>query len=569
MLHDIETFLAAARGDVPCDIVVRHARVVNVFTGTVSETPVGVLNGYIVGLGDYSGKSEIDAKGSFLVPGFVEGHIHVESTLLTIPEFARAVLPHGTTTAVIDPHEIANVYGMAGIRYMLDSAETCPLDIFIMLPSCVPATPLETSGATLTADDLAELINHPRVAGIGELMNFPGVYNGDPEMLKRTALAGDKVADGHAPGLSGKNLNAYILAGVMTDHESTTAREALEKLERGMHVHVREGSTEHNLAALAKIITPNNSQFMSLVSDDRHPSDLIQKGHLDYSVRIAQQNGVGCFTALQMATINTARCYKLKRFGAIAPGYHADFFLTDSLEKCIPRKVWKNAVLVAENGVCCVDTGTTPPLPGPSMNCAPIDIHSFSIAVQSEKIRVINVIEGQIFTRSSEEPVSVKDGKVVSDISRDLLKLAVIERHHATGNIGVGFVHGFGLKKGALASTVAHDSHNIIVVGTDDTDMLKAAQTLIGCGGGLVVVDDEKISALLPLPVGGLMAEGHVDDIAAKERAVFDAAHACGSTLENPFMTLSFLALTPIPELKLTDKGLVDATQFCYVELAV
>lgn len=569
MLHDIETFLAAARGDIPCDIVIVNARVVNVFSGAVIEQNVGIHNGFIVGFGDYTGTTQIDAKGAFLVPGFVEGHIHVESTLLTIPEFARAVLPHGTTTAVIDPHEIANVYGMDGIRFMLDSAETCPLDIFIMLPSCVPATPLETSGATLTADDLAELIDHPRVAGIGELMNFPGVFNGDPEMLKRAALAGDKVADGHAPGLSGKNLNAYILAGVMTDHESTSAAEALEKLERGMHVHVREGSTEHNLADIAKIVTPGNAQFMSFVSDDRHPSDLIEKGHLDYSVRLAQQNGIGCFTAIQMASINTARCYKLHRIGAIAPGYQADFFITDSLETCIPHKVMKKGVLVAENGACCIDTGSTPPLPGPSMNCAPIDIDSFTVAAKSEKIRVINVVEGQIVTRASEESAPVQNSKCVSDVSRDLLKLAVIERHHATGNIGLGFVHGFGLKKGALASTVAHDSHNIIVVGTSDEDMLAAARSLIDCGGGLVVVSEGNVTAQLPLPVGGLMADGHVNDIAARERVVFDAAHACSCVLENPFMTLSFLALTPIPELKLTDKGLVDATTFSYVELAV
>lgn len=569
MATDMISYIAAARGDTPCDVVIRNAQVVNVFTHTVETVDVGVSQGRIAGLGAYEGHAIIDAAGAFLVPGFVEGHIHVESTLLPIPEFARVVLPRGTTTAVIDPHEIANVYGLDGIRYMLTCAESCPLDIFVMLPSCVPATPLETSGACLSADDLATLIDHPRVKGIGELMNFPGVIHGDPEMLKRAALAGDKVADGHAPGVTGAALNAYISAGAMTDHESTTAEEAREKCARGMHVHIREGSTEHNLAELVQILTPENARFMSFVSDDRHPSDLQKKGHLDYSVRLAQQHGVPAITAIQMVTINTAQCYGLAHIGAIAPGYQADFFLTPSLTDCTPTRVWKKGVVVAENGACCVDTGTLPALPAPSMNVKPLTPDTLTVSAQSERIRVINVVEGQIITQATEEDAPVRDGRLESDTTRDLLKIAVIERHHATGNCGIGFVRGFGMKHGALVSTVAHDSHNIIVVGTNDADMYTAIETVISDGGGLAVVRDGVVRAHLPLPIGGLMAEGHLDDIVRQENVVLTAARECGCTLENPFMTLSFLALTPIPALKLADRGLVDAVRFCFVELAV
>jgi adenine deaminase len=561
--------LAVVRGGQPCDLVITNARVVNVFSGEILRTTVGVTDGLMVGFGDYRGRATLDARGAFLVPGFVEGHIHVESTLLTIPEFARAVMPRGTTTAVIDPHEIANVFGLAGIRYMLACAETCPLDIFVMLPSCVPATPFEAAGATLTADDLATLINHPRVAGIGELMNFPGVINGDAEMLKRAALAGTKTADGHCPGLGGLALNAYVFAGVQTDHESTTADEAREKLRRGMHVHIREGSAEHNLAELVKIVTPANACNCSLVTDDRHPDDLVDRGHLDYSVRLAMQQGVPPVTAIQMATINTARTYHLPRVGAIAPGYCADFFLTDTLEQCAPTVVFKRGRRVAENGRCLVDTGVLPPLPGPSMNVAPLDEKAFAVPCAGGTVRVINIVAGQIVTTETREPAPVQAGALTSDLARDLLKMAVVERHHATGRVGVGLVRGLGLKTGAIGSTVAHDAHNIIVAGTNDRDLLVATRALAEMGGGFVAVRDGAVLASLALPIAGLMSDRPLAEVVAAQKALLGAAQTLGGALDNPFMTLSFLALTPIPALKLTDRGLFDATRFQPVPLLV
>ena len=552
-------------------MLLKTLKFVNVFSSEIIESSVGITGETIVGIGEYEGVKTIDAKGAFLVPGFVEGHIHVESTLLTIPEFAKAVLPHGTTTAVIDPHEIANVYGVAGIKYMLDSAATCPMDIFVMLPSCVPASPFESAGEVLMAADLAKLIDNPHVAGIGELMNYPALCNGDPEFLKRAELAEKykKIADGHSPGLTGKMLNAYVLAGAQTDHECTTSQEAREKLELGMHVHIREGSSEHNLLELIKIITPENSRFFSFVSDDKHPDDLLEQGHLDHSVRLAIKNGIPPLTAIQMVTINTARCYRLNHIGAIAPGYQADFFLTENLEECYPETVYKKGKLVAEKNICCVDTGTTPQLPGKSMEVSPLSSESFSVKIENEKVHVIGIIEHQIITDNLIENTPEKNGFLISDIKNDLIKIAVIERHHATGKIGVGLVKGLGLKSGAIASTFAHDAHNIIVAGVSDEEMLAAVNELIEMGGGYVAVENEKVVAEQSLPIGGLMCELPVEEAAAQLKNVAQAARKLGSQLDNPFMTLSFLALTPIPALRITDSGLFDATKFELTSLGV
>lgn len=561
--------LAVARGEAPCDLVIVNARVVNVLSAEIMPASVGVYDGVIVGFGDYTGRDVIDAQGALLVPGFIEAHIHVESTLLTIPEFARAVLPRGTTAAVIDPHEIANVHGLPGIKYMLDSARATPLDIFVMLPSCVPATPFESAATVLNASDLATLINDPNVAGVGELMNFPGVLNGDPEMLQRAALAADKVADGHCPGLSGMPLNAYILAGVQTDHESTSADEALEKLRKGLHVHLREGSAEHNLGALARIVTPANACNCSLASDDRHPDDLVEKGHLDYSVRVAIAHGIPPITAVQMASITTARMYKLAHRGAIAPGYYADFFLTDSLETCRPTLCFKHGRIVARDGVCVAEISAPPPLPAAAMNVAPLAEDAFAVRAAGQQVRVIEIVPGQIITRAATAPAPVSDGMLVADPSRDLLKIAVIERHHATGRVGVGLVRGLGLQRGALASTVAHDAHNLIVAGVNDREMLAAARALVVCGGGFVVVEHGAVKAALPLPIAGLMSDKPLAEVVAAQKTLLAAARSLGGALDNPFMTLSFLALTPIPELKITDRGLFDARTFAPVSLFV
>ncbi|NLF37995.1 adenine deaminase [bacterium] len=568
-MHHTAEKLAAARRDVPCDLVIRGARVVNVFSGEVVETGVGVFEGRIVGLGDYDGREVVEAGGAFLVPGLIEGHIHVESTMLTIPEFARLVLPCGTTAAVIDPHEIANVFGVDGILYMLRSAAYSPLDVFVMLPSCVPASPFESAGANLTADDLAALINEACVAGIGEVMNFRAVCEGDPEFLRRIDVGKGKVVDGHAPGLAGPLLNAYVLAGITSDHESTTAAEAREKLRLGMHLHIREGSTERNLLDLVPVVTQANARFCSFVTDDKHPDDFLAEGHLDHSIRLAIKAGVPAVTAVQMATINTAQHYRLPNLGAIAPRYHADFFLAETLEECRPARVYKRGVLVAENGRCVAQTGAPPPLSRATMNVKPFADNPFAVAAAGARVRVINIVPRQIVTKESIEPAPVRGGMLEADTGRDLLKIAVVERHKASGNVGVALVRGFGLQRGAIASTVAHDAHNIIAVGTNDGDLRAAVEALVHLGGGLAVVEGGVVRATLALPIAGLMSTKRFEDVAAGERAVVEAARALGCTMRNPFMTLSFLALTPVPELKITDQGLVDARAFTHVALFV
>lgn len=563
--------LAAARGDIPCDLVIRNARVVNVLSAEIMPASVGVFDGIVVGFGDYEARDVIDAGGALLVPSFIDAHIHIESTLLTLTEFARAVLPRGTAGAVIDPHEIANVHGVEGIRYMLACARQVPLHIAVMLPSCVPATPFESAGASLSAADLAPLLSEPEVAGIGELMNFPGLLHGDEEMLRRAALAEDydKVADGHCPGLTGKPLCAYVVAGAATDHESTSAEEAREKLRAGIHVHLREGSAEHNLGDLAPIVTPANACNCSLASDDRHPDFLVQHGHMDHSVRVAIAHGIPAITAVQMATINTARRYKLKRCGAIAPGYFADFFLTESLETCEPRLCFLRGQIVARGGECVVEVPPPPAPPAHSMQVREVSEEIFKVRTTGGLVRVIEIVPGQIVTRARTAEGPVRDGCLAADVERDLLKIAVLERHRGTGRVGVGLVRGLGLRAGALASTVAHDAHNLIVAGTSDGDMAAAARALVEAGGGFAVAARGSVRALLPLPIAGLMSDRRLDEVVAAQRRLLAAVRDLGCLLENPFMTLSFLALTPIPELKITDRGLFDVRAFQPVSLFV
>ena len=564
---NLPEMLAAARGDIPCDLVITQARVVNVLSAEIEEATVAVHGGLVVGIGEYTGRETVEAGGRYLAPGFIDAHIHVESTLLTLPEFARAVLPRGTTAVVIDPHEIANVHGLDGIRYMLDCARRTPLDVRVMLPSCVPATPFESAGAALNAADLEPLMDDPLVAGIGELMNFPGLLNADPEMLRRAALAGGKIADGHCPGLSGRALNAYILAGARTDHESTAADEAREKLRRGLHVHIREGSAEHNLADLVSAVTPANSARFSFASDDRHPDDLMRDGHLDHSVRLAIARGLDPILAYQLASLNTARLYRMPRLGAIAPGYQADFFLTESLEDCRPALCFKRGRLVARDGQCLADIPPPPPPPKGSMQVAAFTDSSFAIAAGGAKARVIELVPGQIVTRAAIETAPLRDGRLVADPDRDLLKIAAIERHHATGRVGIGLVRGFGLRRGAIAGTVAHDAHNLIVAGTNDADMRAAAQALVEAGGGFAVAEGGRAVCVMPLPIAGLMSDRPLSEVVASQAKLLQAARALGGALDNPFMTLSFLALTPIPSLKITDRGLFDASVFQPVAL--
>ncbi len=558
-MRQLQEKLRIARGEQPAGLLFKNAQLVNVLSGEIYRTHVAVDDGRVVGLGDYEGREVVDLNGSFLAPSLIDGHFHVESSMLTAPEFARAVVPHGTGSVVIDPHEYANVLGLEGIRYVLESSKNLPVDFFIMLPSCVPATHLETAGARLTADDLKLMIGDERIAGVAELMNYPGVYLGAASELAKIEAGKGKNIDGHAPGLRGKNLNAYVLAGVRSDHESTEVEEALEKLRLGMHILLREGSTERNLAHLLPLLNPHNAVNCSYATDDKLAGDLVNEGHIDHAVRKSIQAGLAPITALQIATINTARHYRLRNYGAIAPRYWADFIVFDDLKNLTVRQTWKKGVLVAENGKYLARQPAAVPLPRSTMN---LRYQPADLAVQATgpgKIRVIEIVPNQIVTKEVVESPKVANGQVVSDTDRDILKLVVVERHHATGNVGVGFVRGFKLQRGALGSTVAHDAHNVVVVGTNDADILSAIRELERLQGGQVAVRDGQVQAELGLPVAGLVSDQPLDEVIRRIAGLNAAAHTLGCDLEAPFMTLSFLSLSPIPELKLTDQGLIDA----------
>jgi adenine deaminase len=558
-MRKIQQKLSVARGEQRAELLFKNARVVNVFSGEIHKTNVAVDDGRVIGFGDYQAKKVIDLEGAYLAPSLIDGHFHVESSMLTAPEFARAVVPHGTGAVVIDPHEYANVLGLDGIRYVLESTKNLAVDFFIMLPSCVPATHLETAGAKLTADDLKLMIHDERIAGVAELMNFPGVFLGFKSELAKIEAGKGKAIDGHAPGLRGKNLNAYALAGVRSDHESVDVAEAKEKLRLGMHILLREGSTERNLEHLLPLINAHNSQNCSFATDDKLAGDLVNEGHIDHAVRVAIKGGIPPITAIQIATINTARHYRLNNLGAIAPRYWADFIVFDDLKKFSVRQVYKKGVLVAEKGKFLAKNPAKVLLPRSTMN---LRYKPANLAVKpngKKKIKVIEIIPNQIVTKTAVVAPKISGGQIVADPSRDVLKMVVVERHRATGNVGVGFVRGFKLKRGAIASTVAHDAHNVIVAGTNDVDILFAIKELERLQGGQVAVADGKVIAELPLPIAGLVTDAPlpkamklIDDLNA-------AAHSLGCDLAAPFMTLSFLALSPIPSLKLTDQGLIDA----------
>ncbi len=552
--------LSVARGETPAELLFQNAQLVNVFSGEIYPANVAVDDGRVVGIGEYTARETIDLEGAYLAPGLIDGHFHVESTMVTVPEFARAVVPHGTSAMVIDPHEFTNVLGKDGIRYVLEASKGVPIDFFIMLPSCIPATHLETSGARLHAADLAEMIDNERIAGVAELMNYPGVFLGFESELAKIRAGKGKPIDGHAPGLRGRNLNAYALAGIGSDHESTELEEAREKLRLGMHLLVREGSTERNLEHIIPLVTAQNAQNCSFATDDKLPGDLITEGHIDHSIRKAISLGVAPITAIQMGSINTARHYRLRNHGAIAPRYWADFLVLDDLEKFVVRRVYKKGRLVAQDGEYRGPEIAIAKQPRNTMNIRFGGADEIAVRAQNGKsIKVIEIVPEQIVTNSAIVSPKVNDGQIVSDISRDLLKLVVVERHNATGNIGVGFVRGFQLQRGALGSTVAHDAHNVVVVGVDDSDIVAAVAALQKMGGGQVAMDDGREIAALPLPIAGLVSDRPLPEVVEKIEELKQAAGQLGCTLPAPFMSLSFLSLSPIPALKLTDQGLVDA----------
>jgi adenine deaminase len=568
-MRNIQRKLAIARAEQRAELIFKNARVVNVFSGEIHKTSVAVEDGRVIGFGDYRAKKTIDLKGAYLAPSLIDGHFHVESSMLTAPEFVRAVVPHGTGAAVIDPHEYANVLGLDGIRYVLESTKNLAVDFFIMLPSCVPATHLETAGAKLTADDLKLMMHDERIAGVAELMNFPGVFLGAKSELAKIEAGKGKAIDGHAPGLRGKNLNAYALAGVRSDHESVEVEEARDKLRLGMHILLREGSTERNLEHLLPLINPHNAQNCSFATDDKLAGDLVNEGHIDHCVRKSIKFGLPPITALQIASINTAQHYRLRNFGAIAPRFWADFIVFDDLKDFCVRQTYKKGILVADNGRFLGKSPAKVSLPRSTMNLrySPKD---FSVKADGrKKIRVIEIVPNQIVTKGIVASPKIENGQVVADTSRDILKLVVVERHRATGNVGVGFVRGLKLKNGAIGSTVAHDAHNVVVAGTNDADILFAVQELERLQGGQVAVANGKVSAELPLPIAGLVSDRPLKEVMKLIADLNAAAHALGCDLAAPFMTLSFLALSPIPELKLTDQGLIDAVKLQKTSLFV
>jgi adenine deaminase len=560
---DLARRIAVARGDEPADLVVRGGRVFSVFTREWLDADVAVCDGYVAGLGEYEGAETLDASGRYVVPGFIDAHMHLESTKLLVDEFARLVLPLGTTAVVADPHEIANVLGTDGIHWLLDVCDELPLDVYFMASSCVPASHFESPHRPLTPGDLQGLLRRRRVIGLAEMMNFPGVIAGDPAELAKLALEGAQHADGHAPGVLGKALNAYAASGIRSDHEALTVEEGRERLRAGIWLLIREASMARNLEALLPLVRELGPAHMAFCTDDRDPEDIADSGHINQMVRKAVAAGIAPEDALLLATRNPAAWHGLDHLGAIAPGYQADLLVLPDLESFQPEVVLKSGRMVAR-----IPEAIVPEWVKHTVRVQPISVGDFRIPWEGGRARVIGLVPDQVVTEELIEEPSVVDGVVVADPARDLAKIAVIERHLGTGRIGLGLVRGFGLQRGALGSTVAHDAHNIIVVGVDDGDMVRAVQRLAELGGGIVVVESRGVRAELPLPVAGLLSDAPLDQVVAQSRACNEAAAKLGCTGATPFLTLSFLALSVIPKLKITDQGLVDVDRFELVPLA-
>lgn len=575
---DIEKKIAAAAGRIKADTLFINGKIINVFTGEIIREDIAVKNGYFCGSNNYEAERIVDLRGQYMAPGFVDAHVHIESSMVTPAKFAKAVLPLGTTSAVADPHEIANVSGLEGIEFMMKSAETQLMNILFALPSCVPATAMETAGAILDAEKIKPMLCSEKIIALAEMMNYPGVIFTDPDVMAKikACLSMGKPVDGHAPGLTGKELAAYAAAGILSDHECTNAEEAMEKMRLGMHIMIREGTCAKNLLDLLPAVNDQTWGCMMWCTDDRHPEEILTHGHIDHIIRKAVRSGLDPVRAIQMGTINPARYFNLKNIGAIAPGRRADFVIFKDLYDLKPERVYAKGFLKGKNGKFYSGPDSLSQVPSASLiSFAPcpesmnLDINriDLSIPVKGKYIKVIEAVPDQVVTNKFSVKTPEKHGFAVSDINRDLLKIAVIERYTGTSGTGKGFVKGIGLLKGAIASSVAHDSHNIIVTGTNDMDMIKAVESIKNMGGGFSVVCNDQVIASLALPVAGLMSEKPIDIIQKKMQKLTAAVKDLGSPLKDPFMTIGFLALPVIPQLKITDKGLVDVEKFKIVNL--
>jgi adenine deaminase len=570
--------IKVANKEIKADVVVKNGKIVNVFTGEITEGDIAIADGFIAGIGEYDGVETIDARDKVIVPGFIDGHMHIESTMLTPYELSKVLIQHGITAIMADPHEIANVAGNEGINFMINASEKLPVDIFIMLPSCVPATPFENSGARLGAEDLQFFYSHPRVLGLAELMDFSSIVNLKEDMLKKiinTQLNMGTI-DGHAAGLSKEELNVYVSAGIYSDHECINVKEAKDRLELGMYLMIREGTAAKELKTLLPVITPVNSRRCIFVTDDKLLDDLITEGSVDHNVRLAIKEGLDPITAIQMVTINTTEFFCLRGYGAIAPGYQADLLILNDLQSISIDRVIKKGKCVVENGEINKnafirnENSKELALKLPGINMKELQINDLEMPLSSSLCNIIEIVPNSLITYHRVEKADIYNGNFIASTCRDLLKIAVIERHHATGNIGLGIVKGFGIKKGAIATTVAHDSHNIVVVGTSDEEMLLAVNHLKSINGGIAIASGKEVIASLPLAICGLISENSCLEVKEQLRSLNQALNIIGAdTNFNPFLTLSFLTLPVIPEIKLTDMGLFEIKTFSHIKVQV
>lgn len=567
--EELRNLIIKAKGTINPQLVLKNANIINVFTAEIIKGDIAIDAGKIVGIGKYIGDLEIDLDGKYVSPGFIDSHVHIESSMSTPTEFAKVVIPRGITTIISDPHEIANVKGLDGIRYMIEDSKKTPLDVYIMLPSCVPSTNFENAGAILEAEDLKELIDNEFVLGLGEMMNYPGVISLDEKILDKLFLGKDMIIDGHGPMIRDKELNAYVAAGVQTEHEASTVEEVIDRLRLGMYILVREGSAARDLRNIISAVNKDNLRRFLFCTDDKHPEDLIKDGSIDFNIKLAIKAGVEPIDAIRMATINSAECYGLKNKGAIAPGYNADLVVMDNLEDFNILKVFKNGELVAENNKPLFKTEAyLPDHMQNSVSIKDVELEDIQIPMETNKANVIGIIEDSLVTERLVKEVKVNNGYFEYS-NDDILKLVVVERHLGTGNIGVGLIKNFNLENGAIGLTIAHDSHNLIVVGDNDQDILLAIKEIEKIGGGITLVSEGKVLKNLELEIGGIMTSKPIEQTNSTlgEMMKISYDHLKVNPEIDPFMTLSFMALPVIPKLKLTDIGLFDVEKFEFINV--